>query len=84
MHFGHTGSDGVTLTKAAQMARDKLSVKNNKLARALLLMLEHQGTNRKKTGAPNWSGKISIEHILPRNINKPGAGWDRHWTAEKQ
>lgn len=80
----HTGSGGIAFTKAAQIARDKLSVKNNRLARALLLMLEHEGTNRKKTGAPKWTGKISIEHILPRNISKPGADWDRHWTAEKQ
>lgn len=69
------------MTKAAQAERDKRSVKNNWLARALLLMLEHQGTNRNKTGAPRWSGRISIEHILPRNIHKPGSDWTRHWRT---
>ena len=77
------GSGSATETKAAQAERDKWSVKNNKLARALLFMLEHQGTNRNKTGAPRWSGKTSIEHILPRNISKPGAKWNRHWNAGK-
>ena len=80
----NTGSSAATLTKVAQLERDKRSVKNNRLARALLLMLEHQGTNWRKTGGPKWSGKISIEHILPRNLSKPGADWGRHWTAEKQ
>ena len=49
-----------------------------------MLMLEHEGISRNKTGAPRWSGKISIEHILPRNISKPGAGWEFHWTPDKQ
>ena len=84
LQIWHAGLAAAALTKAAQADRDKRSMKNNRLARALLLMLEHQGTNRNKTGAPRWSGKISIEHILPRNIRKPGAGWDRCWTSEKQ
>ncbi len=83
-HLWHAYSGSATMTRAAQAERDKRTMKNNRLARALLLMLEHEGTNRNNSGAPRWSGKISIEHILPRNISKPGAKWGVHWSSQNQ
>ena len=82
----HSGVVTTGISKAAQLERDRLSVKNNKLARALLLMLEHECTNRGKNGATKWTGKISIEHVLPRNMSKPGSDWrtTAAWTSQKQ
>jgi len=76
----------IGISKATQLDRDQYSVKNNKLARALLLMLEHECTNRGKNGATKWTGKISVEHVLPRNMSKAGSDWETTaaWTDEKQ
>ncbi len=81
----HTGTVTNGISKATQLDRDQNSVKNNKLARALLLMLEHECI-RGKNGAAKWTGKISIEHVLPRNMSKPGSDWQTTaaWTDEKQ
>lgn len=51
------------------------SVSNNKLARALMLIVEHEGAYKNSSGGPQWTGTISIEHVLPRNIRNPKADW---------
>lgn len=76
---------GVACSRPVKVGAEQPTVKNNKLARALLLILEHEQVSRGKSGAPTWNGKISVEHILPRNTSKAGAGWEQPdvsgWTA---
>lgn len=60
---------------------------NNKLARALLLIFEHEGNCKDTAGGPRWSGSVSIEHILPRKLDNPKADWMRGpqgWNAQSQ
>ena len=61
--------------QVAQQSEARVTVKNNKLARALMLILEHEGSSKGTAGGPRWSGTISIEHVLPRNLKNEKAGW---------
>ena len=40
-----------------------------------MLILEHEGSSKGTAGGPKWSGTISIEHVLPRNLKNEKAGW---------
>lgn len=73
--------------QAAQSTDAAVSVSNNKLARALLLIFEHEGNCKDTSGGPRWMGSVSVEHVLPRKLDNPKADWLRdppEWNVQNQ
>jgi hypothetical protein len=81
----------VNKDKAITVLRDcDLYPKKSGFAQAVLTILEQSlSTNRGMggNGFSNWEGSCTVEHILPQDPNKQGAGWldgqKGCWTEKK-
>lgn len=67
-----TGAKGQQRYAAAP---GQLLVSSAVLGKALMLILEHDRVCKNQSGGHNWAGSISVEHVLPRNINGKHADW---------